>query len=186
MVDTLNALKHSLVNVKNTNEYKNIKKKIKEMNNNSIYMSEYFECFDNEYVNNSKLHQKYYFDIASKIARNSNMFQKHGAVIVYKKNIISTGFNSYNFNSKNNFSIHAEIVAINNAIKNKYKKVLNECKLYIVRIAPECYDCTNSNLLKYSKPCLNCQKYINKFNIDKVYYSTNYEFDKLSNSDDSD
>ena len=185
MVDTLNALKESLINVKTNEEYKNIKKKLKEYNKKSIYMSEYFECFDEEYVYNSKLHQKYYFDIAAKIARNSNMFQKHGAVIVYKKNIISTGFNSYNFNSKNNFSIHAEIVAINNAIKNKYKEVLKYSKLYIVRIAPDSYDCNNNNILKYSKPCINCQKYINKFNIEKIYYSTNYEFDKMS-SDDSD
>ena len=89
MVDTLNALKESLINVKTNEEYKNIKKKLKEYNKKSIYMSEYFECFDEEYVYDSKLYQKYYFDIAAKIARNSNMFQKHGAVIVYKKNIIN-------------------------------------------------------------------------------------------------
>jgi deoxycytidylate deaminase len=76
--------------------------------------------------------------------------------------------------------MHAEIVAINNVIKNYGKDVLQESKLYIVRIAPES---KSKNLLKYSKPCLNCQKYINKFNIKKTYYSTNYDYDKVTSSD---
>ena len=143
-------------------------------------MSNYFEYFDEENVINLKVHQKYYFEIAANIAKNSNMFQKHGAVIVYKKTIISTGFNSYSYNSKINFSMHAEIVAINNVIKNGNKKILSEAKLYIVRIAPES---KSKHVLKYSKPCLNCQKYINKFNIKKIFYSTNYEYDKMISSD---
>lgn len=175
MVDSQNALK-SLTKLE---EYKNYKKEIKKINNTSI-MSKYFEYFDEEHVIDLKLHQKYYFEIAANIARNSDMFQKHGAVIVYKKTIIATGFNSYSFNNKNNFSIHAEIVAINNVIKNYNKDILSESKLYIVRIAPES---KSKYVLKYSKPCLNCQKYINKFNIKKIFYSTNYEYDKIISSD---
>ena len=108
------------------------------------------------------------------------MFQKHGAVIVYKKTIIATGYNSYSYNSRTNFSIHAEIIAINNAIKNSNKELLSDSKLYIVRIAPES---KSKYMLKYSKPCLNCQKYINKFNIKKIFYSTNYDYDKVISSD---
>lgn len=175
MVDSQNALK-SLTKLE---EYKNYKKEIKKKNNTSI-MSKYFEYFDEEIVIDLKLHQKYYFEIAANIARNSDMFQKHGAVIVYKKTIIATGFNSYLFNNKTNFSMHAEIVAINNVIKNYNKDILSESKLYIVRIAPES---KSKNILKYSKPCLNCQKYINKFNIKKIFYSTNYEYDKIISSD---
>lgn len=175
MVDSQNALK-SLTKLE---EYKNYKKEIKKKNNTSI-MSKYFEYFDEENVIDLKLHQKYYFEIAANIARNSDMFQKHGAVIVYKKTIIATGFNSYSFNNKSNFSMHAEIVAINNVIKNYNKDILSESKLYIVRIAPES---KSKNILKYSKPCLNCQKYINKFNIKKIFYSTNYEYDKIISSD---
>ena len=175
MLDSQNALK----SFTKLEEYKNYKKEIKKKNKTNI-MSNYFEYFAEENVMDLKLHQKYYFDVAANIAKNSNMFQKHGAVIVYKKTIIATGYNSYSYNSKTNFSIHAEIVAINNAIKNCNKELLNDSKLYIVRIAPE----TKSKyILKYSKPCLNCQKYINKFNINKIFYSTNYEYDKVISSD---
>ena len=175
MLDSQNALK----SFTKLEEYKNYKKEIKNKNKTSI-MSNYFEYFDEENVMDLKLHQKYYFDIAANIAKNSNMFQKHGAVIVYKKTIISTGYNSYSYNSKTNFSIHAEIVAINNAIKNSNKELLCYSKLYIVRIAPES---KSKYILKYSKPCLNCQKYINKFNIKKIFYSTNYDNDKVISSD---
>ena len=175
MLDSQNALK----SFTKLEEYKNYKKEIKNKNKTSI-MSNYFEYFDEENVMDLKLHQKYYFDIAANIAKNSNMFQKHGAVIVYKKTIIATGYNSYSYNSKTNFSIHAEIVAINNAIKNSNKELLSDSKLYIVRIAPES---KSKYILKYSKPCLNCQKYINKFNIKKIFYSTNYEYDKVISSD---
>jgi|TARA_B110000093_G_scaffold24632_1_gene23508 deoxycytidylate deaminase len=171
MVDSQNALK----SFNKLEEYKNYKKEIKKRNKTNI-MSNYFEYFDDENVLNLKLHQKYYFNISANIAKNSNMFQKHGAVIVYKKTIIGTGYNSYTYNCKNTFSIHAEIIAINNAVKNCNKEILCDSKLYIVRIAPET---KSDNLLKYSKPCLNCQKYINKFNIKKIYYSTNYDYDKI-------
>jgi len=177
MVDSLNELKYFT----KTEDYKNYKKKIKEQYTSNI-MSNYFEYFDEENVITLKLHQKYYFNIAANIAKSSNMFQKHGAIIVYKKNIIASGYNSYSYNNKKHFSIHAEIIAINNAIKSYNKEIVRDSKLYIVRIAPE----TKSEyLLKYSKPCLNCQKYINKFNIKKIFYSTNYDYDKniLSDSD---
>lgn len=175
MQDSQNALK----SFSKLEEYKNYKKEIKKKNKTNI-MSIYFEYFDEENVLNLKLHQKYYFDFAANIAKNSNMFQKHGSVIVYKKTIIATGYNSYSYNSKKNYSIHAEIIAINNAIKNCNKEILSESKLYIVRIAPET---KSDNMLKYSKPCLNCQKYINKFNIKKIFYSTNYDYDKVTSSD---
>lgn len=175
MVDSQNALK----SFNKLEEYKNYKKEIKKKNNTNI-MSNYFEYFDEENVAYLKLHQKYYFEIASNIAKSSNMFQKHGAVIVYKKTIIGTGYNSYSYSNRMNFSMHAEIVAINNVIKNYNKDILKESKLYIVRIAPES---KSKYVLKYSKPCLNCQKYINKFNIKKIFYSTNYEYDKIVSSD---
>tara|TARA_B000000477_G_scaffold52176_2_gene43889 strand:+ start:58545 stop:59078 length:534 start_codon:yes stop_codon:yes gene_type:complete len=175
MLDSQNALK----SFTKLEEYKNYKKEIKKKSKTNI-MSNYFEYFDEENVMDLKLHQKYYFDFAANIAKNSNMFQKHGAVIVYKKTIIATGYNSYSYNSRTNFSIHAEIIAINNAIKNSNKELLSDSKLYIVRIAPES---KSKYMLKYSKPCLNCQKYINKFNIKKIFYSTNYDYDKVISSD---
>ena len=73
MVDSLNALK----SLNKMEDYKNYKKEIKEKNKSQI-MSNYFEYFDEEIVSTLKLHQKYYFEIAANIAKNSNRFKKHG------------------------------------------------------------------------------------------------------------
>lgn len=139
--------------------------------------SSFFELFDEIEPKNTNEKQKYYLDYAANIAMKSNMNHKHGAVIVYKKKIIATGYN-YIINSYyHNFSIHAEVSAIL-SIKNNphYKTILSECELYVVRIGPKCLFKT----LKYSKPCCNCQKTINKYDIKKAFYSTNYEYDKLT------
>jgi hypothetical protein len=47
--------------------------------------------------------------------------------------------------------------------------------LYVVRIGTDSY----GNVLKYSKPCEHCTRCINHFKIRKVYYSTNFEFDRF-------
>jgi len=175
MIDSINAL-----NFTTEKEYKEFKKNIKSMQNYINYTSSlYYQYFDLELYKKINLRINYYLDFAAKLAKQSNMYQKHGAIIVYKKNIIGKGFNIFNNNCKNNYSMHAEIVAINNVIKNKYSKdILNKCELFVVRIS-NYTGVNNNNILKYSKPCFNCQKYINKFNIKKIYYSTNYEFDNL-------
>ncbi|MAT13443.1 MAG: hypothetical protein CMM02_20785 [Rhodopirellula sp.] len=177
MIDSQNALNiyNKLSNIKNNDELKIIKKELKKYQNELVSTSLYFQFFDNQLSQNINLKKKYYLEIASDIAKNSNMFQKHGAIIVYKKNIIGKGCNNTTIkkNSNCNYSIHAEISAINNVIKNYNKDILQYSDLFVVRIS-------NDNLLKYSKPCINCQKYINKFNIKKTYYSTNYEYDKFT------
>lgn len=139
--------------------------------------SEYFEKKDeNEPKILTKLQQDF-LDSANKIALNSTMLHKHGAIIVYKNKIIAEGFNyRCNYLSKE-YSIHAEIAALNN-VKGKYKKILNECTMYVVRNAMN-FD----NVLKYSKPCDNCKKAILKYNLKKIYYSTNYEYDNLTSPD---
>ena len=55
----------------------------------------------------------------------------------------------------------------------KYKGILNECDIYVVRIGPNSLD----NPLKYSRPCLDCESTIMKYNIKNVYYSTSCEYD---------
>lgn len=49
---------------------------------------------------------------AAEIAKQSNMNQKHGAIVVYKNKIIATGFNYICDHMNNNYSIHAEVSAI--------------------------------------------------------------------------
>ena len=169
MVDSMNARRGAAKY--QIEEYK--KKQIREKFNSGLLTSSYFEYFDEIDPKNMSIKQKYYLQIAAEIAMNSVMNHKHGAIIVHKKEIIAAGFNHLN----SSFSMHAEIAAITQ-LKGREKDILPECELYVVRIAPKKYD----NTLKYSKPCMNCQNYISKKCIKKIYYSTNYEYDALLQS----
>lgn len=146
---------------------KDLKEKLIEKNAN-IVTSDYFQYFDTNNPKNMNDKQSHYLDIAAKIAMKSTMNHKHGCILVCKKQIISSGYNY----SVGETSIHAEIAAISN-VKGKFKKFLSESEMYVVRIGPNNFhDC-----LKYSKPCFNCQNYISKKSIKKIYYSTNYDYD---------
>ena len=53
-------------------------------------------------------------------ALKSDMNFNHGAVLIHRGKIISTGYNyyhEYKFNSNYRESVHAEVSAINNALK---------------------------------------------------------------------
>lgn len=138
-----------------------------------VITSEYYECLDDMRVKTSSDRQRYFLEIAAKIAMKSPMGHKHGAIIVYKGKIIGTGHNYYFAH----FSIHAEVSALS-CIKKRYKHLLSDCELYVVRIGPDKYN----NPLKYSKPCCNCQNAILKHNIKRAFYSTNYDYDMMRNT----
>jgi deoxycytidylate deaminase len=106
--------------------------------------------------------QRYFLNRAARIAMKSTMTHKHGAVIVRGDEIIAEGFNHHFVHMYHRFSIHAEADAI---YKVKRHPNLPDCELYVVRIGPQC--------LKYSKPCADCRKCIEKHGIKKTYYSTN-------------
>lgn len=167
MVDSLNARRVKMSYF----DFRALKKEMKEKivcKDAEIVTSEYFQHFDTYKPKNMSNRQEYYLDIAAKVAMKSSMNHKHGAIIVYKKQIIASGYNYY-FGEN---SIHAEVAAISKMNK-KYNKFLNESELYVVRIG------TNNfcNLLKYSRPCLNCQNFITKKKIKSTFYSTNYDYD---------
>jgi deoxycytidylate deaminase len=176
MIDSMDARRgadisiKSLTNLRNF-EFRSLKKEIKDKimsNNTSIVTSQYFQYFDTSDTKPIHFKQQHYLNIAAQAAMKSDMNHKHGAIIVYKKNVIASGNNYY----KGEHSIHAEVDAISK-LRGKEKEILSECELYVVRIGPDKMD----NLLKYSKPCCNCQKYIAKKRIKKTYYSTNYDYD---------
>jgi deoxycytidylate deaminase len=110
---------------------------------------------------------------AAEVAKQSNMNQKHGAIVVYKNKIIASGFNYICDYMNDNYSIHAEVSAISQMFHNK--KLLELCDIYVVRIAPTIYN----NCLKNSKPCNSCSKFIKKYNIRNIYYSTSYYYNEL-------
>ena len=118
----------------------------------------------------NKKHQLF-LDIAAQTAKFSTMQQKHGAVVVYKNKVIACGFNYMTHYLNDNNSIHAEVAAISQLLKSR--NILNECDIYVVRIASQKFN----NCLKMSKPCEKCTKFINKYNIRKIFYSTNYDYD---------
>lgn len=135
-----------------------------------ISLSKYEYMLDNTYSSYKNKHQ-IFLDKAAYYAKNSNLNHKHGCIIIYDKEIISTGYNKKN-NSFTNYSIHAEVDAINNLNKKyKNKKIMNNSSLYVVRIRNGLNDC-----LKMSKPCLNCAKKIMKLGIKNVYYSVDNNY----------
>jgi len=130
-----------------------------------------YKTGDDNIVKNTNEKQRNYLNIAAKIAiKSPGNPHKHGAIIVYKDTIISSGYNHY---IKGN-SMHAEVSAISK-INKKYKGILNECDIYVVRIGPNSFN----NPLKYSRPCLDCESVILRYNIKNVYYSTSYEYDSI-------
>mgnify|MGYP001027065754 CR=1 FL=1 len=171
MVDVRNALKGYNKN----NRYRKYPENIERFNEKIMgcYTSKYFECNDDMTPKKSNEKQRRFLDIAAKIAEKSPMYpHKHGAIIVYRDKIISSGFNYY----VGDFSIHAEVAAISH-IKKKNKNILIDCDIYVVRIGPKSFN----NPLKYSRPCPNCQNTIIKNNIKNAYYSTSYEYDNIRN-----
>lgn len=172
MIDSMNAMRDIIISNRKKREELE-KKPIREKFNseNSLLTSAYFEYFDEIFPKEMSLKQKNYLNIAAQIAMNSVMNHKHGAIIVYKKDIIAVGFNHL----QSTFSVHAEIDAISK-IKGKDKDILTKCELYVVRIGPKKFN----NTLKYSKPCSDCQNYIEKRGIKKIFYSTNYAYDTIN------
>lgn len=143
---------------------------VKDEDNFTKATSYYFEQYDEIIAKEINNEQNYYFKKAEEIARLSNMNHKHGCCIVYKNKIISIANNYHPSYLNNSYSIHAEVACILNLKKNR-RNILKECELYIIRLSPI------ENVFKYSKPCKNCTDFINQYNIKKIYYSTNYEYD---------
>ena len=88
------------------------------------------------------------FPLAVELAFNSDVKKsRHGAVIIYKSEVIGVGFNFYNNLSTNilnygyeihgNWTTHAEIMAIYDVHKKGYncRKILPKCSILICSIA---------------------------------------------------
>ncbi len=109
--------------------------------------------------------KRLFFDEAFNQALRSDMNFNHGSVVIYRGKIIGKGFNRYiNSDYCDKVSLHAEVSAINDALKRVSAEELKKCKLIVIRINKE-GDCLNS------RPCCKCQEYINKFCIKKVFHS---------------
>lgn len=88
-----------------------------------------------------------------------------GAIIIKNNQIVARAYNSCKKN--NTIHDHAEIIALNKAIKKLNNNYLDECEMYITM-----------------EPCLMCYGAIIKTNIKKVYYAVSnekYGFSKFIN-----
>ena len=108
--------------------------------------------------------KRLFFDEAYSQALKSNMNSNHGAVLIYRGKIIGRGYNTYNSNFNEKSSLHAEISAINSALRKISINDLKKCELVIIRVN-KLGECLNS------KPCCNCERAICNYNIKRVFYS---------------
>jgi len=100
--------------------------------------------------------------------------QQLAAAVVYNGNIVAFGQNSYKTHpfqkrfAKNEESVylHAETLAIYNALKKLTLEELAKSTLYILRLK-------KTGETGLAKPCPGCARCINTFNIKKVYYTGN-------------
>ena len=104
---------------------------------------------------------------AVEIASTSEVYcASHGAVVILRGKIIGRGCNRYSIRSykQNVYSVHAEVAAIEDALRKTSLDSLRKSKLIIVRV-------NNFGEIKYSYPCEACKKFINNWGIKSVYYS---------------
>jgi len=108
--------------------------------------------------------KRLFLNEAFNLAQKSDMNFNHGCVVVHRGRIIGRGYNTY-VNSNCNQSIHAEVSAIDDALKRVSASELEKCELIVIRINK------TAEYFLPSKPCCNCSRYINKFKIKRVFHS---------------
>ena len=112
--------------------------------------------------------KKVYINEAILSANNSSMkCSNHGAVVIYRGKIIGRGYNKdsiENINRVNKWTIHAEVDAIKNALRNISKENLKQSILVVVRVMKD-------GETSMSAPCKCCKSFIEKCGIKTTYYS---------------
>ena len=112
--------------------------------------------------------------------------QHHGAVVIYRGKIVGRGYNKYsveNVNNVNRYSVHAEVDAINNALRKISSEDLKKSTLIVVRKLKSSSKMienshtvskSNNNICQevgLSAPCTHCANYIRKNGIKTCFYS---------------
>jgi len=110
----------------------------------------------------------------------------HGAIVVFRGKIVGRGYNKYcveNINKINRWSIHAEVDAINNALRVISTEDLRKSTLIVVRILKGKVEnnirpqvtTTSKNLIcqdiGLSAPCKRCSAFITRCGIKACFYS---------------
>ena len=123
------------------------------------------------------MHNNYHVNLAiSQALKSQHIEFKHGAILTKGKKVLCQGFNTeIRNNGHHNIkyrSIHAEMHLFLNMpkkLKDSLSKNKNLC-VYVVRVSP-------GGRLRLSKPCPHCMALLKKYNVYKVYYSTDSEIE---------
>jgi len=108
---------------------------------------------------------------------------KMASGIVYRRNLIATGINSYKTHpwmselrgyKPDQIYLHAEIDAIRNALKLITQDQLSRCHLYVVRVKRPNGKSRNW-VHGLAKPCPGCQRTIANFGIETVFWSNDFD-----------
>jgi len=105
-----------------------------------------------------------FIDECKRLSRLSNLSHKHGAVVIMNGEIVGRGYNYFE-KTHSSLSIHSEAAAIIDARKRISRKDFKKCTLLVVRT-------NNSHELKLSRPCEMCRELCEKYQIDRIIYST--------------
>jgi len=112
--------------------------------------------------------------------KSSLQVASHGAVVIFRGKIVGNGTNKYcnpSLNRSNKWSVHAEVDAINNALRKISHEDLTKSTLIVVRRLKENakysdeYKSSVCSEIGYSAPCKNCANYIKKHGLKRCYYS---------------
>ena len=103
-----------------------------------------------------------FIDEAISYAEKSEIWaQHHGAVVIFRGKVVGRGYNKYsveNVNKVNRYSVHAEVDAINNALRKISSEDLKKSTLIVVRklkssskMDEDSHTISKSNKLMYVK-----------------------------------
>lgn len=108
--------------------------------------------------------------ILKETSETSTMLHRHACALVLGGKIVSLGINTYERDTK-----HAEMNAIEDFFVKNKGKCIHRCILIVIRLG-------RNGEVHPSKPCSSCVNMIKRYNIKRVFYSTNgdFEFEKGS------
>ena len=106
---------------------------------------------------------------------NSTQLPQMAATIVIKNEIVSVGFNQKRTHpfqklmsgDENKIHIHAEMDALNKALKVIKREDLKKATMFVARVL-------KNGCKAKAKPCMYCAKALERFNLSAVYW-TEYE-----------
>ena len=127
--------------------------------------------------------RRYFIDEAILNAEKSLLYKaNHGALVIYRGKIVGRGFNKMcleHKNKVNRWSIHAEVDAIQDALRKITRENLKKSIVLVVRLRRE-------GDISLSAPCQDCANYIQRCGIRTCYYSDeNYKSDSEDYTSDT-